>query len=903
MERLQGRMAYPLGLAGYWQRGRGMRWKSWKRWTRWGWVTGVVLGWGSVQAEGLDVRSQFLEPPLEYATRPLWFWNNTAVTESGIVAQMEQARDLCGYGGFGILPFGEGFRPEYLSEEYFRLYGVALEKARSLGMVMCIYDEYGFPSGSAGAINGDGVRRFADRHPGQTIKRLDMHAQEVSGPAVWSSDIPSGELMAVVAMETGTLQRIDLTERVTSGRLEWRVPVGNWRVMVFVCVVDGDPNVDYLDPVAVGLFVEMTHQQYYDRFKEYFGSTITGTFHDEPTMYRAQGRIWTGSFNRKFEAKHGFDPRPYYPALWHDIGPETAAARNYLFGFRTELYATGFPKVIQDWAERHGIAATGHQDQEEVVNPVSVSGDLMKCFQHQAIPGVDKIGGPRPAERFYKLISSAAYNWDKPLVMSETYGAMGDIAWETIYGVAMEQYTKGVNLLIPHAVWYDPDAVTFKPELSWRHEGYAGGLRGFNRYMSRLNLLLQNSGRHVADIAVLYPIATLQAGHFLDGPLGPYQGGVEIPEADYVELGELLTTRVGRDFTYLHPEVLDGACRVEGECLYLANANNHERYRVMILPAHKAIRWSNLSKIQAFFDAGGKVIVTGCLPQQSAEFGHDSDVIRAVDAMFPGVRSSLARNPRVTGSSAWPGYEPGLAMDGDLTTRWNAADGTSGDQWLEIDLGGMRIFDTVSVTEVFDRVTSFSLQVHDGADWVDCATGTELGVRTLRFEPVRGERVRLLIHTIKADSVSIAELSVLHGDRCLTGGASRAIEAEFGNARGGLAVFLERPTAASLRECLDRMVDVYDVAFEPGQTLRYIHKVWDGRDIYLFANLEESRIAGWVTLRGRRQWELWDPHTGGISEAKQAVDGEGAGSETRVWLELDPLESIFVVGSGRGPEA
>ncbi|MGI6302197.1 MAG: hypothetical protein ACOX52_14255 [Verrucomicrobiota bacterium] len=66
-------------------------------------------------------------------------------------------------------------------------------------------------------------------------------------------------------------------------------------------------------------------------------------------------------------------------------------------------------------------------------------------------------------------------------MMSETYGAMGDIAWETIYGVAMEQYTKGVNLLIPHAVWYDPDAVTFKPELSWRHEGYAGGLRGFQQ--------------------------------------------------------------------------------------------------------------------------------------------------------------------------------------------------------------------------------------------------------------------------------------------------------------------------------------------------------------------------------------------------------------------------------------
>jgi hypothetical protein len=36
----------------------------------------------------------------------------------------------------------------------------------------------------------------------------------------------------------------------------------------------------------------------------------------------------------------------------------------------------------------------------------------------------------------------------------------------------------------------------------------------YSKYMSRLNLMLQNHGRHVADIAVLYPIATLQAGLF-----------------------------------------------------------------------------------------------------------------------------------------------------------------------------------------------------------------------------------------------------------------------------------------------------------------------------------------------------------------------------------------------------
>ena len=243
--------------------------------------------------------------------------------------------------------------------------------------------------------------------------------------------------------------------------------------MAFVCVKDGDPICDYLDPEAADRFIEMTHQAYYDRFTAHFGTTIDSTFFDEPTLYRAQGRTWTDQFNEKFKARHGFDPRPYYPALWYDIGPETQAARNYLFGFRAELYATGFPKRIQDWCDAHGITATGHQDQEEVVNPVSVSGDLMKCFQYLDIPGIDKIGGNRPAERFYKVISSAAYNWDKALVMSETYGAMGDLSWDAIYAVAMEQYTKGINLLIPHAVWYDDAKVTFKPELSWRNPLYA----------------------------------------------------------------------------------------------------------------------------------------------------------------------------------------------------------------------------------------------------------------------------------------------------------------------------------------------------------------------------------------------------------------------------------------------
>ena len=97
----------------------------------------------------------FVTPPLQYKPRPLWFWNNVTVTPEGISEQMLNLRDKCGYGGLGILPFGSNFKPKYLEEDYFKVYGVALENAKKLGMKLCLYDEYGFPSGSAGAINGD----------------------------------------------------------------------------------------------------------------------------------------------------------------------------------------------------------------------------------------------------------------------------------------------------------------------------------------------------------------------------------------------------------------------------------------------------------------------------------------------------------------------------------------------------------------------------------------------------------------------------------------------------------------------------------------------------------------------------------------------------------------------------
>jgi len=592
-------------------------------------------------------REEFREPPLCYKSRPLWFWNDPQPTTAGIDEIMQRCRDASGYYGFGILPMAA---PEkYLSEEYFARYGDALRKAAALGMKMCLYDEYWFPSGSAGG-------QFQKRFPDLTVKTLAMRADDVQGPKTYSAAVPEGALIGIVAMNTATHERLDITDRADkAGKLTYEVPAGSWKIMFFTCRKTNVNLMDYLNPDAVQKFLQLTHEQYYKRFAEHFGTTIDSVFYDEPPLYRAN--TWTPDFNDRFRAKYGGNPVPLYPALWMDIGPDTAAARNALFGFRAELFATQYIKTMNDWCQAHKVQLTGHMDQEQVQNPTCISGDLLKVFKHQDIPGIDEVFAYRRTQRAYKLISSSAYNWDKPLVMSETYGGINDMPVDILYRMAMDEYAKGINLLVPHAVWYDPEPkrVVFQPELSYRNSRYGPALPDFNKYIGRLNLLLQH-GRHVADIAVLYPIATLHAGYRFDAG-NPYDGGLPVPEADYLDVGEMLALDVRHDFTFLHPEALDEKCALQGKYLRLENKNNWEEYRVLVLPGMKVIHLSNLEKVRRFYDAGGAIIATTQLPYQSVEPGKDEQVRAAIQHIF-------GRDPA-----------PGAAPSAESAMRTSAAGG------------------------------------------------------------------------------------------------------------------------------------------------------------------------------------------------------------------------------------
>lgn len=515
----------------------------------------------------------------------------------------------------------------YLSEEYFKIYRAAIEEGQKDHYPdSMIYDEWAYPAGIVGG-------QFYSQHPDLMGKSLEMAEADVTGPAPVRLQVPGGarDYIGAVLMNLDTHERRDVSaSRDSEGRVACQAPAGRWKLMGFYLNGKFRPAsqkggaVDYLDRDAVAVYLSMSYQKYYDHLKEYFGSVIKRTFYDEPSMHLVDGRMWSPHFNRDFQARYGYSPMSLYPALWYDIGPDTAAARNALFGFHSALYAENYIGQVAQWCQDHGIKLAGHQDQEEVPDPVAITGDMMKVFEHQQVPGIDDIYYPGRTLVSYKIVTSAAFDYDWPECIAETFAAYRKMSPAISLRTLLDQAVMGINMVM------DARRTDIDPSS--------------DPLIGRLDYLLRG-GRHVADVAVIYPIASLQSAYYFAQPVPgqragdtgftySVEGGVLPPDIDYQEDGEILYRSLRVDYTYLHPEVLDARCRVDGPRLILDNRENREEYRVVVLPGGDTLAVSTARKLLAFYRAGGAVIATSELPTRSAEFGRDREVRAAMEEIF-----------------------------------------------------------------------------------------------------------------------------------------------------------------------------------------------------------------------------------------------------------------------------
>lgn len=579
----------------------------------------------------------FKNPPKEFKPMPFWHINGELKTE-GIRQQMKDAKELGGFSGISVLPLADkpdgrpGTTPKFLSQEYLERFQDVLDTAEDLDMEVILYDDNDFPSGMAGG-------KLGELFPEHTMKRLDKVEKTIKGAQTFTDRLPEGQLLAVVAMNPNTLERIALNDQLNGNSITWQVPEGDWKIMYFVLVKDSYhkafPVVDYLDTTAVRKMMSLTYDVHKEKFGSYFGNTIKKVFFDDVGFWK-HPRTWTGRFNEKFKELNGYDPEPWYPALWYHIGPETETVRNAFFKTRAELLAEGFPKLVGEWAKENGLKDTGHPPGNYDPTPIDMNADIFKFFRHTSMPLTDAIIGYQFGQNGHKLISSAADYYDRPVVSTEIYGAYKENTMDSLmlYRSVMDIFSRGVNFVVPHGLWYNPEQVYISPLVSPYSEKLVAALPAYSNFVGRACMLLQG-GKRVSNIGVFYPFEELAGWYRFEDPENPRQGFFISPETNYLEISGLLTSNIRQDFTFIHPEFfLEDKYKIGKGSVVLNNEVNKQEYGTLIITGSSVISVKTLEKIKDYYEKGGFVVSTGQLPFKSSEMGQDEKVKALITEIF-----------------------------------------------------------------------------------------------------------------------------------------------------------------------------------------------------------------------------------------------------------------------------
>jgi hypothetical protein len=410
-----------------------------------------------------DINSDFTASPRQ--THALaWYWLNSSIDNTEVDNQLTALRDNSKYSGiFPCFASDNWLDNSTFLDRYHHM----MDKCDQLGMRVGMNDDYWYPAGCDKGQMG--------QYPGACARRITKTERDFTGPTTCRMSIPSGVLMGCVAMNNADHgQLTDITASAGAGTLSWDAPAGSWKVMVFTTSKWGD-IVNYLSADAVKTWMGQTYQKFYDAMPDHFGTTITSTFSDDVCYLVEEGGwegqdenqpvAWTDEFNTAFQTRYGFSPVKYYPAMWYDIGANTAAARNLLFGFRNDLFARNFGGTIGSWCAAHNIEASGHYGCTTWTDGWLATADPIKFFKYMQRAGTEGWRGMKAA---YSFPGSAAYLYDKPLCVNQNYALVDDFTENDLYQMAMESYVRGVNMQYADGTFYNYSDAFYPPELSWR---------------------------------------------------------------------------------------------------------------------------------------------------------------------------------------------------------------------------------------------------------------------------------------------------------------------------------------------------------------------------------------------------------------------------------------------------
>jgi hypothetical protein len=434
-----------------------------------------------------DLKALF--PPKEsFSYRPIIVWAmNDRLDQQELNRQLASFKTV-GYGGIMVMPWG-GLPYSFMDDEWLDIVRHILEEAMSLGLDVWLWDDWLFGSGPAGggltrnpAYRAKTLKVLIDIivEPGESL-HVSIPPRAIAGSFISvnkfgnpvdntfeSIPVSPGQSVSLRAM---TRKRIIIVgweytsgmQHTTKSHAKFLNPDLNERERDIYVSDDANVwSVDMLNSQAIGDYLKLIHERYWEAMPEFFGKTLKGFFYDEPKS--ATRTPWTQTFAEEFRVRKGYDLLPYLPSM---LVVYLQDGGNFTDKFRpeqikqaeadyrdvwTSLMAETFYGTVQRWCRQHQVIATGHPIGDNSLDEVlSNGGCYFKNMAFSDMPGVDTVGGFNnvTSEKFFdfpRLPGSQATVSGKPRAMSESFAVYGHgLHLDQMRFVCAHQIVRNVN--------------------------------------------------------------------------------------------------------------------------------------------------------------------------------------------------------------------------------------------------------------------------------------------------------------------------------------------------------------------------------------------------------------------------------------------------------------------------
>ena len=484
-----------------------------------------------------------------------------------------------------------------------------------------------------------------------------------------------GDLMSLVAVGERFGDTVDLRPFVKEGHLRWQVPDGNWKISEFICAGEYSRNfVNVLNYRSFYRYLEEAYALFADIFEPYVPDVLDALAYSDLCFPSENRRDWDPSFNEVFEKLYGFDPSPFYPALFAFDRSDAPNLKALFFNCRAKMFAEGAVKALNDFAAAHGLIPLGSIAEPKLSACSFITGDAL--LDSRYAPGALYDKAYMYGTNSVKIAAAAAYNFGVDTVSCEMFRDYFKISKKIICNDALNAFARGANLLMAHMPDLPEDHMNPVPFV--KSEKAPDWQDRFACFVSRTQALLRG-GSHIADIGLLYPIYAIHSGvNLYTARVDRFEYPDTPADTDYMTIINGVTMYSGHDLTVIHPEVMNSSCRVESGKLILDNGVNRETLQVMILPCSATVSIGNMRLLRDFFRSGGKLIATGALPCRAFEYNPDGSLDREItgicreifgdEAVDPDIIKSYCYNKNDAGGEAYFLYFTRTAADGTNMT-------------------------------------------------------------------------------------------------------------------------------------------------------------------------------------------------------------------------------------------